>query len=109
MPRPRFTLRVALAVTAIVAVLAWQGSIVLKRNQRLRTARSHSLVEMKRLNKEWTDRNHRPDYAPNFFRRMLGDEDLALIQLQPSCTDEELERTADLFPEAAVQRAMFSW
>ena len=109
MPRPRFTLRVALVVTAIVAVVAWQGSIVLRRNQRLRTARSHSLVEMKRLHKEWTDRNHRPDYAPNFFRRMLGDEDLALIQLQPSCTDGELQRTADLFPEATVQRAMFSW
>jgi hypothetical protein len=93
----------------MVAVVAWQGSIMLQRKQGLRTARSFTLVEMKQRNQELTDRNYRPDYAPSLFRRLLGDEDFALIQLQPGCTDEELKGTADLFPEAVVQRSMFSW
>ena len=109
MLRPRFTLRVVLVVMTIVAVVAWQGSFVLKRKQCLRVVRTFTLAEMERTNQNWTDGNHRPEYAPNFLRRLFGDEDFAMIQLQPRCTDEELEGTAALFPEAAVQRSMFSW
>ena len=109
MPRPRFTLRAVLAVTAIVAVVAWQYSIVLKRNETLSSVRSISVDGMERRSEEWTSKNHRPVHAPNFLRRILGDEDFALVQIQPSCTDDELERIAELFPKAAVQRSLFAW
>ncbi len=71
MLRPRFTLRVVLAVMTIVAVVAWQGSIVLKRKQYLRVVRTFTLAAMERTNQDWTDGNHRREYAPNFLRRLL--------------------------------------
>jgi hypothetical protein len=109
MPRLRFTLRVVLVVTAIAAVVAWQYGTVLKRKESLRFARGISLSTIERMSSDWADGHHRPAYAPNVLRRLLGDEAYGVVLLQPSCTDEELARSVDLFPEALVQRAPYSW
>ena len=108
MPRPRFTIRVALAFTAIATLLAWQYSIVYRRTSSAQTARVVFMREIK--DKAWMDKiGCRPTEAPKFLRRVMGDQSYGIILLQPGCSNGELERMTALFPEAAVRRAPFAW
>ncbi len=85
---PRFNLRVALVTTALVAVVTWQGGIVISRR--------HALTRV--------DRYIRGGELANPLRVLLGDEKVAWIYLHPEAADAELAKYASLFPEATVQR-----
>jgi hypothetical protein len=97
MPRPRFTLRVALAVTAIVAVLAWQGSIVYQRRAALTRVRASANAIVITGN-EATDLEMRL----NPLRKFAGDQSIRQIIIRKETSDDELDSLARLFPEARI-------
>jgi hypothetical protein len=99
MPRPRFTLRVALALTAIVAVLAWQGSIVWQRKAAM-SGSEHTFI----LNRYVPGQpaGHRP--TVNALRALLGDEPVQTIYLAPGkISESERDRLQRIFPEAHIE------
>ena len=97
MPRPRFTLRVALAVTAIVAVVAWQGGIAYKRRAALTRIRASANATVITGN-EATDLEMRL----NPLRKFVGDQSIHQIIIRKETSDDELDSLARLFPEARI-------
>ncbi len=100
MPRPRFTLRVVLVVTAIVAVVAWQGSIVQQR--RAAMGSDHEFV-LERLSPPPLS-GYRPARV-NALRALLGDEPVRFIYLRFGDGEWQVERDRieRLFPEARIE------
>jgi hypothetical protein len=90
MPRPRFTLRVALALTAIVAYVAWQVGMVQQRKAAMRG--THVFV---------TDRS---GAGINPIRALLGDEPVRYVYIVPlGDYQNDSARLDHLFPEAEVK------
>ncbi|MBA4107309.1 MAG: hypothetical protein C0485_16310 [Pirellula sp.] len=91
MPRPRFTLRVILAVTAIVAYLAWQVSIVQQRKAAM--TGTHEFVV-----------NMSPRAGVDPIRAILGDQPVRYVYILPiDDYTSDTDRLAHLFPEAEVK------
>ena len=97
MPRPRFTLRVILAVTAIAAVMAWQYSIVLRRRVAMDSEHRFILA------------TPAPGYDPhnlatiNPLRELLGDQPVQFIYVDSGDdAADDMERLKVLFPEAGI-------
>lgn len=108
MSRPRFNLRLLLGLTAIAAVLAWQYSLVRRREKAIGETRTTLMREVKDEN--WMQKiGVKPELSPSLVRRLMGDDAYAVISVQPSTDDRELNRLEGLFPEAVVARATFSW
>lgn len=92
MPRPRFTLHVILALTAVVAYIAWQVGMVQQRKAAMRC--DHVFVL------------DRPAAGPgiNPIRAMLGDEPVRYVDIVPiGDYQRATSRLANLFPEAEVK------
>lgn len=88
---PRFNLRVALAITAIVAYVAWQAGMVYQRKAAMRS--NHVFV----LDRE-------EGMGVNPVRALLGDEPVRYVYIVPlGDYRRDSERLASLFPEAEVQ------
>jgi hypothetical protein len=86
MPRPRFTLRVALAVTAIVAVVMWRH--VDWRNQRREAIKSGRVSVGRSV------------VAPGLLR-LFGESGYNALLVDPALDAEDIQRLRGLFPEAA--------
>lgn len=99
MSRPRFTLRMALVLTAVAAVVAWQGSIVQRRKAALHDAMGYANVTVIPGDRGVGSRNR-----PNAIRQLFGDESIRSIFLSTEVPDAEIERLRRLFPEAEVER-----
>ena len=102
MPRPRFTLRVALVVTAIVAVVAWQGGIVYQRKaapKKVRASRRPVVIP----GNVATDLEMRLDPI----RKMMGDESIRRIHIRDELPEAELKSLQELFPEATITNIDF--
>ena len=97
MPRPRFTLRVALAVTTLVAVVAWQGGIVFQRRTALTKVR-RSITNRVTPGNATTDLEMRL----NPIRKFMGDESIRSIFICDDATDVEAESLKELLPEARI-------
>ena len=97
MPRPRFTLRVVLAVTVIVALLAWQGGIAYQRRAALTKVRASANAIVTAGNAT-TDLEMRL----NPIRKFFGDESIRRITIRRDISDDEFESLSRLFPEASV-------
>ena len=95
MPRPRFTLRVVLVVTAIVAVLAWQVGTVARR--RLAMDAGDTFVLAREAPRE---------AAPptvNAFRTLLGDVPVRFVYVaREGDWERRVDNLRSLFPEAEV-------
>ena len=99
MPRPRFTLRVALATTAVVAWFAWQGGIVWQRRTVIHDS-PHKFV----LDRLTPVAPGSDQLRVNPVRELWGDEPVRLIFLIPENDwKDEVERMKRLFPEAKIQ------
>jgi hypothetical protein len=97
MPRPRFTLRVALAVTAIAAFLAWQGGFVVQRHW---ARRSGAVFVMAR---EAPPALSGEPIKLNFIRAFLGDEPVRFVYVEPKGdVEQRVAGLRRLFPEAQV-------
>jgi hypothetical protein len=95
--RPRFTLRVALVVTAIVAYVAWQVGMV---QQRKTTINGTHVFVMARG--PATPGGSEPRVNP--IRALLGDEPVRFVYIVPiGDYEQDAERLANLFPEASVK------
>lgn len=91
MPRPRFALRVIFALTAIVAYLAWQVSMVQQRKAAM--AGTHVFVM-----------NHSPRAGINPIRAIFGDQPVRYGYIVPlGDYTSDTARLAHLFPEAEVK------
>jgi hypothetical protein len=101
MPRPRFTLRVALAVTAIVAVVAWQGGIAYKRRAALTRVRASANAIVITGN-EATDLEMRL----NPLRKIAGDQSIRQIIIRKETSGDEMDSLARLFPEARIIKSV---
>ena len=101
MPRPRFTLRVILVVTAIVAVLAWQGGIVYKRRAALTRVRASANAIVITGN-EATDLEMRL----NPLRKIAGDQSIRQIIIRKETSADEMDSLARLFPEARIIKSL---
>ena len=97
MSRPRFTLRVVLVVTAIVAVLAWQGGIAYKRKAALTRVRVSANAIVITGN-DATDLEMRL----NPLRKLAGDKSIRQIIIRTDISDDEMGSLAGLFPEARI-------
>lgn len=86
MPRPRFTLRVMLAVTAIVAVVMWRH--VDWHNQRGEAIRSGRVA------------GGHPVAAPGLLR-LFGESGYNALLVDPAMDAQEINQLRSLFPEAA--------
>ncbi|WP_428304375.1 hypothetical protein [Lacipirellula sp.] len=99
MPRPRFTLRVALVVTAIVSAIAWQGGIAWQRKAAMRDSQHTFMVD-----RYIPGANGSGRLRVNVIRKAWGDEPVRLIYMVPDSNWEaEEERLRGLFPEAAIE------
>ena len=100
MPRPRFTLRVALVVTMIVAVVAWQGSMV---QQRRAAMNSDHIFILQRHSPPATSGVASASVNP--LRAFLGDEPVRFIFLRFNDREWQVERDRIkwLFPEARIE------
>lgn len=97
MPRPRFNLRVVLAVTAILAVLAWQAGIVVQRHW---ARRSGAVFVMAR---EGPPALSGEPIRLNFLRAFLGDEPVRFVYVEPKGdVEQRVAGLRRLFPEAQV-------
>lgn len=96
---PRFTMRIALAVTAIVAIFAWQGGIVWQRKAAMRDSPRTFLLDAFIPGEPNTER-----HRVNFLRALMGDEPVHLIYQVPD-NDWEVEqiRLQGLFPKATIE------
>jgi hypothetical protein len=101
MPRPRFTLRVVLAVTAIVAVVAWQGGIAYKRRAALTRIRASANATVITGN-EATDLEMRL----NPLRKFAGDKSIRQIIVRKAISHDEMDSLARLFPEARIIKSV---
>lgn len=99
MSRSRFSLRMALVLTAVAAMVAWQGSVVQRRKQALHDAMGYANVTVIPGDRGTGSRNR-----PNAIRQLFGDESIRSIFLSKEVPDTEIERLERLFPEAQVER-----
>ncbi|BBO36489.1 hypothetical protein [Lacipirellula parvula] len=99
MTRPRFTLRMALVLTAVAAAVAWQGSVVQRRKGALHDAMGYANVTVIPGDRGAGSRNR-----PNAIRQLFGDESILSIFLSKEVPEAEVERLRRLFPEAEVER-----
>lgn len=90
MPRPRFTVRVILVVTAILAVMLWRQTDW--RRQRHAAIASGSVQGG--LNPA------KPTAAPGLLP-LFGESGYNALLVDPTMDAEEIERIRGLFPEAA--------
>ena len=98
MPRPRVTLRVALAVMTIGAVLAWQYSIVLRRREAMESPHAIFLLVP-------ASQSHSPVNVSKL-RELLGDRAVQFIYVLPEEADNvDVSRLATVFPEAKISPA----
>ena len=99
MPRPRFNLRVVLAVTAIVAVAAWQYSIVPRRRAAMEADR-HTFI----LALPLPGVPEPPGMAKiSSWREFLGDRAVQSIYVEAGADKaSEVARLQKLFPEAEI-------
>ena len=93
MPRPRFTLRVALAVTAIVAVIAWQQTGWVR--QRRAAIASGNLTPMFAA-------GPRPPQLLGLF----GERGYIGLRLSEQVASDEMARLQALFPEASIHQPL---
>lgn len=97
MPRPRFTIRVALAITAIVAYVAWQVGMVRQRKAAMEG--THVFVMARE--------SAAPDGSEprvNPIRALLGDDPVRFVYIVPiGDYEQDAKRLAHLFPEASVK------
>jgi hypothetical protein len=99
MPRLSFTLRVALILTAIVAVVLWQASIVQRRKAAMQGAQPVTFVLAVR---QPGDSTAPPKLNP--LRELIGDRPVSRIDvLAVAGCEATAERLARLFPEAQVE------
>jgi hypothetical protein len=97
MPRPRFTLRVVLAVTAIVAVMAWQVGIVLQRKWAMESGQIFILAS------EAPGDPVAEKRTVNTFRTWLGDKPVRFIYVETKGdATQTINGLQRLFPEAQV-------
>lgn len=96
MRRPRFNLRVALIVTAIIALAFSQYPIVLRRKHALKEIDNYMVDSA--LNSDWLT-----PIGVNPIRRLCGDEAIRVIYLPIDSTEERVAEVEALFPEANVQ------
>jgi hypothetical protein len=90
MPRPRFTLRVILALTAVAAYVAWQVGMVQQRKAAMKG--THVFV---------LDRS---GAGINPIRALFGDEPIRYVYIVPlGDYQSDSSRLAHLFPEAEVK------
>jgi hypothetical protein len=99
MSRPRLTIRMALVLTAVAAVVAWQGSVAQRRKQALHDAMGYANVTVIPGDRGPGSRNR-----PNAIRQLFGDESIRSIFLSKEVPEVELQRLKRLFPEAQVER-----
>lgn len=90
MPRPRFTLRVMLVVTAILAVTLWRQTDW--RRQR------HEAIASGRVQGGLNPA--KPTAAPGLLP-LFGESGYGALLVDPAMDAEEIERIRGLFPEAA--------
>jgi hypothetical protein len=95
MPLPRFNLRIVLAVTAIVAALAWQGSVVWQRKSMMGVG--HAFV----INRQ--SPTEPPRNRLNPLRELWGDEPIRIIYVAPE-GEPDIPKLQRLFPEAEIRR-----
>jgi hypothetical protein len=93
MPRPRFTLRVALAVTAIVAMLAWRQTNWIR--QRRAEIRAGTLSPMFSAGPA----------APQLLG-LFGEPGYVALRLNDKVNADEMGRLQRLFPEASIQQPL---
>lgn len=97
MPRPRFTLRVVLAVTALAAVLAWQGGIVIQRKWAMESGQTFILAS------EAPGDPVAEKRTVNAFRAWLGDRPVRFIYVEvKGDATQTINGLQRLFPEAQV-------
>ena len=90
--RPRFTLRIALAVTAIVAVTAWRQTDWIR--QRRAVIASGALTPMF---------SYGP--APQLLR-LFGERGYVGLRLKSRVSPKEMIRLQSLFPEATIHQPL---
>jgi hypothetical protein len=93
---------VVLALTAIVAVVAWQYGIVYERD---------SVRDLFTRSEPWSTYDNVPGAGKPMrispLRMAFGDEAIYMIEVQCKSTVAELENVRRLFPKARVQRARY--
>ena len=103
LPRFQFSLRTLLIVVTLLAIpcgyVGWQAKIVRERNEFI--SRYNCTLS------SWSAFYHDP--AIPWIRRFLGDEAWVAIDLPISTSNNELNRAAELFPEARRIRVMNNW
>lgn len=94
MPRPRFTLRISLVVTAIVAVVAWRQSDWLRRR--------HAAIKAGLAATESTPSLPQP-HAPGLLW-LFGEKGYAVISIShfPGGNGVDNDQLVSLFPEAVA-------
>ena len=96
---PRFNLRIALVVTAIAAVIAWQASIVYQRKAAMQSVHPVTFVLAVR---QPGDASELPTLNP--LRVLFGDRPVGRIQvLAVAECEATAERLARLFPESQIE------
>lgn len=98
MPRPRFTLRVVLAVTVIVALLAWQGGLVYQRRATIERMRARGVHT--HLGNAAVDLQARL----NPIRKLMGDESVRILYVPNDLPQDEVASFSTLFPEAIIKK-----
>lgn len=97
MPRPRFTLRMVLVVTAIVAIVAWQGGIVVQRKWAMESGQVFILAS------EAPGDPVAEKRTVNAFRAWLGDKPVRFIYVEvKGDATQTINGLQRLFPEAQV-------
>jgi hypothetical protein len=94
MARPRFTLRVALVVTAIVAIVAWRQTNWIR--QRRAEIKAGALTPMFQGSGVT---------APELLG-LFGEPGYFSLRLRDRATAEEMERLQSLFPEAQLHQPL---
>ncbi|WP_428306198.1 hypothetical protein [Lacipirellula sp.] len=98
MPRPRFTLRAALVVTAIVAAVAAKYSFVFRRVQAMDAGRHTFVVSL-----PLPGPNSPDPTKVGWLRDLLGDRMIHSIYVAPGENKTtETARLRELFPEAEI-------
>lgn len=96
MTRPRFTIRVVLVVTTIVAIGFAQYPLVLRRQHALKE------IETYMLDSGFSNELLKP-LGVNPIRRLCGDVPVRVIYLPVGTSDERIAEVERLFPEANVR------
>ena len=90
-----------LVVTAIVAVVAWQGGIAWQRRSALTRVRTSANAIVITVN-EATDLEMRL----NPLRKFAGDQSIRQIIIRKEMTDDEIDELTRMFPEARIIKSL---